>query len=250
MDRLGDFISGLQTLLDSPNPPRDDLIRVIQATHRDFVSSALALSTMTWPTRTHLELVKIIISLPIPEPPHEVVLADPTTSHEADPFFAADYFDKLRHQLLSTPVSTLADSEASWVRNIGFSIEATIMQASCRADALERLDEMTKAEEARGRHDLANIRVYCAYVLGMGTLATPHWESIARMVFTMFYLLPFSTKTISTMSAGPSEQSLHPHMAKLVVHYGTWLQIVQQIVENHGPLMCRRMPSVIADPVT
>ncbi|KAJ2116333.1 hypothetical protein IW146_001620 [Coemansia sp. RSA 922] len=250
MDRLGDFISGLQTLLDSPNPPRDDLIRVIQATHRDFVSSALALSTMTWPTRTHLELVKIIISLPIPEPPHEVVLADPTTSHEADPFFAADYFDKLRHQLLSTPVSTLADSEASWVRNIGFSIEATIMQASRRADALERLDEMTKAEEARGRHDLANIRVYCAYVLGMGTLATPHWESIARMVFTMFYLLPFSTKTISTVPAGPSEQSLHPHMAKLVVHYGTWLQIVQQIVENHGPLMCRRMPSVIADPVT
>ncbi|KAJ2753658.1 hypothetical protein GGI19_002970 [Coemansia pectinata] len=250
MDRLGDFISGLQTLLDSPNPPRDDLIRVIQATHRDFVSSALALSTMTWPTRTHLELVKIIIGLPIPEPSHEVVMADPTTSHEADPFFAADYFDKLRHQLLSTPVSTLADSDGSWVRNIGFSIEATIMQASRRADALERLDEMTKAEEARGRHDLANMRVYCAYVLGMGTLATPHWESIARMVFTMFYLLPFSTKTISTMSASPSEQFLHPHMAKLVVHYSTWLQIVQQIVENHGPLMCRRMPSVIADPAT
>ncbi|KAJ2488096.1 hypothetical protein IWW37_004984 [Coemansia sp. RSA 2050] len=247
MDGLGDFIAGLQTLLDSPNPPRDDLIRIIQATQRDFVSSALALSTMTWPTRTHLELVKIVIGLPVPEPAHEVVMASPTTSHEADPFFAADYFDKLRHQLLSTPVSTLADSDGSWVRNIGFSIEATIMQANRRADALERLDEMAKAEEARGRYDLASMRVYCGYVLGMGTLATHHWESVARVVFTVFYLLPFSTKTIS---ADLSEQPLHSHMAKLVAHYSTWLQIVQQIMENHGPLMCRRMPSVVADPAT
>ncbi|KAJ2503971.1 hypothetical protein IWW47_002749, partial [Coemansia sp. RSA 2052] len=104
MDKLGEFIVGLQTILDSPNPPRDDLVRVIQATQRDFLTSALALSTMTWPTRTHLELVKIIISLQIPEPPRDVVLADPTTSHETDPFFAADYFDKLRNQLLSTPL--------------------------------------------------------------------------------------------------------------------------------------------------
>ncbi|KAJ1818210.1 hypothetical protein LPJ60_004437 [Coemansia sp. RSA 2675] len=247
MDGLDDFIAGLQTLLDSPNPPRDDLIRIIQATHRDFVSSALALSTMTWPTRTHLELVKIVIGLPVSEPAPEVVMAEPTTNHEADPFFAADYFDKLRHQLLSTPVSTLANSDGSWVRNIGFSIEATIMQANRRADALERLDEVAKAEEARGRHEMASIRTYCGYVLGMGTLATIHWESIARMVFTMFYLLPFSTKAIS---ADSSEQPLHPHMAKLVVHYNAWLQIVQQIMENHGPLTCRRMPSVIADPAT
>ncbi|KAJ2742416.1 hypothetical protein GGI20_004505 [Coemansia sp. BCRC 34301] len=252
MDKLGEFIAGLQTILDSPNPPRDDLVRVIQATQRDFLSSALALSTMAWPTHTHLELVKIVIGLPIQEPPRDVVLADPTTSHEADPFFAADYFDKLRHQLLSTPVSTLADSDGSWVRNIGFSIEATIMHASRRADALEKLDETCKAEDARCGYAMGHIRAYCAHVLGSGTLATVHWESIARMVFAMFYLLPFSTKTIPalTLPASQSEPSLHPHIAKMVVHYGTWLQIVQQIVDNHGPTMCRRMPTVIADPAT
>ncbi|KAJ2481406.1 hypothetical protein EV174_003474, partial [Coemansia sp. RSA 2320] len=207
---------------------------------------------MTWPTRTHLELVKIVIGLPIQEPPPDVVTADPTTSHESDPFFAADYFEKLRVQLLSTPISQLASSDGSWIRNIGFSIEATIMQASRRADALEKLEELTKADEARGGYDMARIRIYCAHVLGSGTLATRHWESIARTVFTMFYILPCSTKTMirPTPDNGAANEPFHLHMAQLVMHYSTWLQIVLQVVENHGPAMCRRMPTVVEDPTT
>ncbi|KAJ2005486.1 hypothetical protein GGI04_002227 [Coemansia thaxteri] len=252
MDKVGEFISGLQAILDSPNPPRDDLVRVIQSTQCDFLSSALSISTMTWPTRTHLELVKIVIGLPIQEPPPDVVTADPTTSHESDPFFAADYFEKLRVQLLSTPISQLASSDGSWIRNIGFSIEATIMQASRRADALEKLEELTKADEARGGYDMARIRIYCAHVLGSGTLATRHWESIARTVFTMFYILPCSTKTMirPTPDNGAANEPFHLHMAQLVMHYSTWLQIVLQVVENHGPAMCRRMPTVVEDPTT
>ncbi|KAJ2889815.1 hypothetical protein GGI21_006420, partial [Coemansia aciculifera] len=247
MDKLGEFVDGLRTLLDGPNPPRDDLIRVVQATERGFLSSALALSTMTWPTRTHLELVKIVISLPIPEPPRDVMLNDPMTSHEVDPFFAAEYFEKLRCQLLSTPVATLADSDGSWVQNVGFSIEATIMHACRRAEALERLDEMASTDDRTGR-----VHTYCAHVLGSGTLAIPHWESISRMVFAMFYVLPFSTRTMPApaLSASRNEQPLHPHMPKLVAHYGVWLQVLQQLVKNHGPAMCRRMPTVVADPTT
>ncbi|KAI8324526.1 hypothetical protein GQ54DRAFT_302517 [Martensiomyces pterosporus] len=246
MDRLSEFIVGLQTILDSPNPPRSELVSVIQSTQRDFLASALAVSTITWPTRTHLELVKIVISLPIPEPSLDSVLADPNTSHEADPFFGADYFDKLRQQLLSMPIQSLAAGDGSWVKNIGFSIEATIMQACRRADALEKLEELSKADEAATGQDLSRIRMYCAQVLGQGTLAVAHWVAIARMVFTMFYVLPFSTQTMGVHNS----QSMDPCMAQLIMHYGSWLQIVMQMIENHGPALCRRMPTVIEDPAT
>ncbi|KAJ1812643.1 hypothetical protein LPJ75_003552, partial [Coemansia sp. RSA 2598] len=248
MDKLNEFISGLQTILDSPNPPREDLVR------RDFLSSALAISTVTWPTRTHLELVKIVISLPILEPPPDLVMAQPTVSHEADPFFSAEYFDKMRNQVLAMPIQQLADSDGSWIRNIGFSIEATIMQASRRADALEKLEELTKTGEANGGQDLSRIRMYCAHVLGSGTLAMHHWVSIARMAFTMFYVLPFSTRTMigpsNDESSSSQGESLNIHTAQLVTHYGSWLQIVMQLVDNHGPTLCRRMPTVIEDPVS
>ncbi|KAJ1642267.1 hypothetical protein LPJ64_005873 [Coemansia asiatica] len=264
MDKLSEFINGLQTILDSPNPPREDLVHVIQSTQRDFLSSALAISTVTWSTRTHLELVKIVISLPIHEPSPDLVMAQPTVSHEADPFFAADYFDKVRNQILATPIQQLADSDGSWIRNIGFSIEATIMQASRRADALEKLEELTKSGEANGGQDLSRIRMYCAHVLGSGTLAMHHWVAIARMVFTMFYVLPFSTRTMissssdeknsssssSSNGSGGDDRLLNVHGAQLLTHYSSWLQIVMQLVDNHGPTLCRRMPTVIEDPVT
>ncbi|KAJ2725399.1 hypothetical protein GGI07_001278 [Coemansia sp. Benny D115] len=253
MDKLAEFISGLQNILDSPNPPREDLVRVIQSTQRDFLSSALAISTINWPTQTHLELVKIIIGLPIQEPPPEVVMADPTTSHEADPFFAAEYFDKLRLQLLSTPVQQLAESDGSWVRNIGFSIEATIMQASRRADALEKLEELTKADPGGGGQDLSRIRIYCSHILGTGILGTHHWVAIARMIYTMFYVLPFSTRSMlgsNSVGGDSDEEPLHAHTTRLVSHYGSWLQIVNQMIEHHGPTLCRRMPAVVEDPAT
>ncbi|KAJ1958438.1 hypothetical protein GGI12_004736, partial [Dipsacomyces acuminosporus] len=253
MGKLDEFIAGLQTILDSPNPPRNELIGVIQSTQREFLDSALAVSTITWPTRTHLELVKIVISLPVPEPSLDVVMANPGISHEADPFFGADYFEKLRQQLLSMPIQTLAAGDGSWIKNIGFSIEATVMQASRRADSLERMEELSKADEARTGQDLSRVRVYCAHVLGQGTLASKHWEAIARTMFTIFYILPFSTQTMGVQVADRSAQSsngLDLHVAQLIMHYGSWLQIVMQMIENHGPALCRRMPTVIEDPDT
>ncbi|KAJ2822298.1 hypothetical protein IWW50_004271 [Coemansia erecta] len=37
---------------------------------------------------------------------------------------------------------------------------------------------------------------------------------------------------------------------RLVGHYGSWLQIVLQIVENHGAALCARTPTVVEDPAT
>ncbi|KAJ2889911.1 hypothetical protein GGI21_006380, partial [Coemansia aciculifera] len=189
----------------------------------------------------------LVIDMPIPEPPRDVVLNDPTTNHEANPVFAADYFETLRCQLLSTPVATLADSDGSWVQNVGYSIEATIMHACRRAKALEWLDEMAKTDDSMG-----HMNTYCARVLRSGIIATPHWESISRMVFAMFYVLPFSTRTIPApvLSVSRSEQPLHLHMPKLVAHYGIWLQVLQRLVKNHGPAMCGRMPAVVVYPTT
>ncbi|KAJ2396608.1 hypothetical protein GGI23_003852, partial [Coemansia sp. RSA 2559] len=252
MDKINEFIAGLQTILDSPNLPRDELVRVIQSTHRGFLFNALAISTLSWPTRTHLELVKIIIGLPIPEPSPEAVVVNPTISHEADPFFAAEYFDKLRNQLMQMPVQQLADSDGSWVRNIGFSIETTIMQACRRADALEKLEELAKSDSGQSGRDYGHIRIYCAHVLGSGTLAMRHWEAIARMVFTMFQILPFSTKTLAGGGQLSDEHGdrMHPCIPRLIAHYSSWLQIVMQMIENHGQSLCRRMPTVIEDPTT
>ncbi|KAJ2558248.1 hypothetical protein EV175_000884 [Coemansia sp. RSA 1933] len=252
MDKVNEFITGLQTILDSPNPPRDELVRVIQSTHRGFLYDALVISTLSWPTRTHLELVKIVVGMPIPEPSPEVVAANPTTSHEADPFFAAEYFDMLRERLLRMSVQQLAGSDGSWVRNIGFSIESTIMQACRRADALEKLEELTKADNGRSGQDYSHIRIYCSHVLGSGTLALRHWEAIARMVFTMFQVLPFSTKTLASSDQLSDEQggNMHPLVPRLVAHYSNWLQILMQMIENHGQALCRRMPTVIEDPTT
>ncbi|KAJ2308013.1 hypothetical protein IWW55_000677 [Coemansia sp. RSA 2706] len=241
MDKQGEFIAGLQTILDSPNPPHDELVRVIASTQRDFLSSALALSTVSWPSRTFLELVKIVLNQPIADPAHSLVVGDPNSSHEQPPFFADDYFDKLRQQLLSMPVQQLADPNGSWVRNIGFSIEATVMQAIGRMNALEQLEEQAKAGRIA---DADRVRVYCAHVLGSGTLALPVWQAIARMMCAMFYVLPCSTRTLA------GDDTLHPWMANLVAHYGSWLQIVQQLIENHSAALCRRMPTVIEDPAT
>ncbi|KAJ2659568.1 hypothetical protein IWW48_003407 [Coemansia sp. RSA 1200] len=252
MDKVSEFITGLQTILDSPNPPHDDLVHVIQSTQREFLFNALAISTLSWPIRTHLELVKIVISMPIPEPSPDAVMADPTTSHETDPFFAAEYFDKLRNQLLQMSVQQLADLDGSWVRNIGFSIEATVMQACRRADALEKLEELTKSDNGQLGPDYGRVRIYCAHVLGSGTLALRHWEAIARMVFTMFHVLPFTTKTLAGKGqlSDDQEDRMHPFVPRLVAHYSVWLQIVMQMIENHGQALCRRMPTVIEDPVT
>ncbi|KAJ2516670.1 hypothetical protein H4217_004440 [Coemansia sp. RSA 1939] len=252
MDKVGEFITGLQTILDSPNLPRDDLVRVIQSTQREFLFNALAISTLSWPTRTHLELVKIVISMPIPEPSPDAVMADPTTSHEADPFFAAEYFDKLRNQLLQMSVQQLADLDGSWVRNIGFSVEATVMQACRRADALEKLEELTKSDNGQLGPDYGRVRIYCAHVLGSGTLALRHWEAVARMVFTMFHVLPFTTKTLAGNGqlSDDQEDRMHPFVPRLVANYSVWLQIVMQMIETHGQALCRRMPTVIEDPVT
>ncbi|KAJ2698896.1 hypothetical protein FB645_005493 [Coemansia sp. IMI 203386] len=250
---LTEFIGGLQTVLDSPNLPRDELVRVIQSTQRDFLSSALVISTMSWPTRTHLELVKIIISLPIQEPSPDLVMAQPTISHEADPFFAAEYFEKLRSQVLAMSIQQLAESDGSWVANIGLSIEATVMQATRRIDALEKLEELTKTSEANGGQDMSRIRTYCSHVLASGTLAMHHWVAIARMVFAMFYILPFSTRTVVGPDRGDKDSgsmAMDVHVAQLVTHYGSWLRVVDQIIENHGSTLCRRMPLVIADPAT
>ncbi|KAJ1893510.1 hypothetical protein LPJ66_005715, partial [Kickxella alabastrina] len=252
MDKLDEFIGGLQTILDSPNPPREDLVRVIQSTQRDFLTSALSISTVSWPTRTHLELVKIVISLPIQEPPPDIVMANPTVSHETDPFFNAEYFDKLRLQLLSLSVQQLGESDGSWVRNIGFSIEATIMQVSRRADALEKLEELTKKDNdgSSNGHDFARIRTYCAQVLGSGTLAMHHWVAMARMAYAVFHVLPFSTRSMVGPAANSSNAALQPVVAQLVAHYSSWLQIIMQMVENHGPALSRRMPAVVEDPAT
>ncbi|KAJ1721493.1 hypothetical protein LPJ53_004002 [Coemansia erecta] len=254
MDKLNEFIDGLQTVLDSPNLPRDELVRVILSTQREFLSSALAISTIKWPTQTHLELVKIVIALPIQEPSPEIVVADPSVSHEPDPFFGAEYFDKLRLQLLATPIQQLAESDGSWIKNVGFSIEATLMQASRRADALEKLEELAKNGDSNAGYDMGRIRIYCTHVLGAGTLAMHHWSSIARLTFAMFCLLPYSTKAMVGSHAQPNgdetDMQLSPYVAQLVAHYGSWLQIIMQILENHGPVLCRRMPTVVEDPAT
>ncbi|KAJ2807709.1 hypothetical protein H4R20_001170 [Coemansia guatemalensis] len=248
MDKLGEFIVGLQTILDSPNPPQNELVRVIQSTHRDFLTSALAISTMTWPTVTHLELVKIVIGMPIEEPAPAAVVANPRISHEQPPLFDGMYFDKLQRQLMAMDIEQLANSDGSWVHNIGFSIEATLMQATRRMDALERLEQLAKSGQGGSVSDMARIQEYCAHVLGSGTLDISVWKALSRMVFTMFYVLPCSTRVVGAESAGENE--LSAQMARLVVHYGSWLQIVGQMVENHGPGLCRRVPTVIEDPST
>ncbi|KAJ2517513.1 hypothetical protein GGI11_003131 [Coemansia sp. RSA 2049] len=190
--------------------------------------------------------------MPIPEPSPDAVMADPTTSHEADPFFAAEYFDKLRNQLLQMSVEQLADLDGSWVRNIGFSIEATVMQACRRADALEKLEELTKSDNGQLGPDYGRVRIYCAHVLGSGTLALRHWEAVARMMFTMFHVLPFTTKTLAGNGqlSDDQEDRMHPFVPRLVANYSVWLQIVMQMIETHGQALCRRMPTVIEDPVT
>ncbi|KAJ2078053.1 hypothetical protein H4R24_004748 [Coemansia sp. RSA 988] len=248
MDKLGEFIVGLQTILDSPNPPQNELVRVLQSTQRDFLTSALAISTMTWPTVTHLELVKIVIGLPIEEPAPAAVLANPRISHEQPPLFDGMYFDKLQRQLLAMDIEKLANSDGSWVHNIGFSIEATLMQATRRMDALEKLEQLAKSGQGGSVSDMARIREYCAHVLGSGTLDISVWKALSRMVFTMFYILPCSTRVVGAESAGENE--LSAQMARFVVHYGNWLQIVGQMVENHGPGLCRRVPTVVEDPST
>ncbi|KAJ1730591.1 hypothetical protein LPJ61_002931 [Coemansia biformis] len=251
MDKLGEFVDGLQTILDAPNPPQGELVRVIQLTQREFLSSALAVATVTWPTRTHLELVKIVIGMSIPEPAPELVMTDPTTNHESPPFFASDYFDKLQQQLLSMSAQQLADSDGSWVRNVGFSIEATLMQATRRMDALEKLEEL-----ATTNPELSRVRIYCSHVLGSGTLAAPVWEAIARTAFVVFYILPSSERAVggdlANLAPGLPDKdgSRDLHMAKLIAHYSSWLTIVSQMVENHGPTLCRRLPTVVEDPAT
>ncbi|KAJ1810563.1 hypothetical protein LPJ77_000813 [Coemansia sp. RSA 2523] len=124
-------------------------------------------------------------------------------------------------------------SSGAWVSNIGFSIEATLMQALRRMDVLE-------ASEADGR-----VRAYNAHALGSGTLDASVWRALARVVFAMFYVLPCSTR----VPWGASGE-LHAECAQLVGHYGSWLQIVQQIIENHGAALCRRIPTVVEDPTT
>ncbi|KAJ2501285.1 hypothetical protein GGH96_002090 [Coemansia sp. RSA 1972] len=233
MDKHSEFISGLQIILDSPNPPHDELLRVISSTRRDFLSQALSQSTLLWPTRTHLELVKIVINQPIPQPPHNVVTSEPVQSHEEEPFFGAAYFEQLHEQLLAMSAQQLSESSGAWVCNIGFSIEATLMQALRRMDVLE-------ASEPDGR-----VRAYNAHVLGSGTLHANVWRALARVVFAMFYVLPCSTR----VPWGTSGE-LHAASAQLVGHYGSWLQIVQQIIENHGAALCRRIPTVVEDPAT
>ncbi|KAJ2545678.1 hypothetical protein GGF49_000187 [Coemansia sp. RSA 1853] len=233
MDKHSEFISGLQIILDSPNPPHDELMRVISSTRRDFLSQALSQSTLLWPTRTHLELVKIGINQPIPSPPLDVVVSEPLQSHEEEPFFGTAYFEQLHEQLLAMSVQQLSESSSAWVCNIGFSVEATLMQALRRMDVLE-------ASETDGR-----VRAYNAHVLGSGTLAASVWRALARVVFAMFYVLPCSTR----VPWGTSGE-LHAENARMVGHYGSWLQIIQQIIENHGAALCRRIPTVVEDPMT
>ncbi|KAJ2805694.1 hypothetical protein H4R21_001168, partial [Coemansia helicoidea] len=252
MDKLGEFVDGLQALLDRPHPPQDDVLRVIQSTQREFLASALAAATVAWPTRTHLELVKMAIGMPIPEPARAAVMADPTTSHEAAPFFAADYFDRVQQQLLSMSPQQLADSDGSWVRNVGFSIEATLMQAVRRMDELERLEE-----SAQGAPELGYMRQYCAHVLGAGTLAARDWEAVARTASVMFYILPSTARPLVGGPALPSEDlpdmgdgQGDPPAGGTAALYSSWLAIVSQMIENHGPALCRRLPTVIEDPAT
>ncbi|KAJ2818725.1 hypothetical protein IWW50_005714, partial [Coemansia erecta] len=202
MDKISEFNAGLQTLLDSPSPPHDELRRVITTTDRDFLASALSTSTLTWPTRTHLELVKVAISQPLAAPAHALIVSDPTNSHEHEPFFAAAYFDKLRERLLAMSVGELAESDGSWVRNVGFSVEATIMQAVQRMDALARLD----SEQAQGG-DGSRVRVYCTHVLGSGTLAADVWQALARVVFAMFHVLPCTTRVLADTDAAMDARS-------------------------------------------
>ncbi|KAJ2608611.1 hypothetical protein H4S08_004385 [Coemansia sp. RSA 1365] len=248
MDKVGEFIVGLRSILDSPNPPQNELVRVLQSTQRDFLTTALAISTVTWPTVTHLELVRIVIGLPIEEPAPAAVVANPRISHEQPPLFDGMYFDKLQRQLLAMDIEQLANSDGSWVHNIGLSIEATLMQATRRMDALEKLEQLAKSGQGGSLSDMARIREYCAHVLGSGTLDISVWKALSRMVFTMFYILPCSTRVFGAESAGDNE--LSAQMARLVVHYGSWLQIVGQMVENHGLELCRRVPTVIEDPNT
>lgn len=255
MDKLDEFVNGLQAILDSPNAPHGDLVQVLQSTQREFLFTALSVSTLCWPTNTHLELVKIIIGLPVQDPVPETIIANPSTNHEIDPFFAAQYFDRLCHQLMSTSIKDLAESDGSWVRNIGFSIEATVIQACRRADALERWKEQMLTQEESGDPNMQRIAIYCTHVLSSGTLALRHWEAMARMVFAMFYILSFSTKsmTVAPSLSGNEDgdaRSLNPPTAKMIAHYGSWLQIVLQMIENHGPALCKRMPTVIEDPST
>ncbi|KAJ2709512.1 hypothetical protein H4R19_004214, partial [Coemansia spiralis] len=252
MDKINEFVNGLQSLLDSPNPPQEGLQQVIRSTQHEFLASALAVATVSWPTRTHLELVKMAIAMPIPEPARAAVKADPATSHELPPFFAADYFDKVQQQLLSMSVQQLAESDGSWVRNIGFSIEATLMQAARRMDALEKTEEL-----AASAPELGYMRQYCVHVLGTGTLAPSVWEALARTVVAVFYILPPSTRALVGSSSFPPDglpdiagDEGDPHMAKAVALYSNWLTIVSQMIENHGLVLCRRLPTVIEDPAT
>ncbi|KAJ1953094.1 hypothetical protein EC988_003189, partial [Linderina pennispora] len=245
MDQIGEFIVSLQSLLDNPSTPRDALVSAIQPANRDFLANALAVATLSWPTRTHLELVKIVLSIPQPEVPLEQILADPTTSHEPQPFFGSIYFEQLRERLLRMPIQTLAMSDGAWLKNIGFSIEATILQVGQRISALEKADQQSRADEARLGQDLSRLRVYCAHILGHGIIDGSHWRAIAQMVFAMFHVLPWSARVMSSQGG-----EIDLVVARLVVQYESWLQIVKQIFENHGPALCHRMPTVIEDPAS
>ncbi|KAJ2648308.1 hypothetical protein IWW40_004061 [Coemansia sp. RSA 1250] len=241
MDKLSEFIVGLQSILDSPEIPQEELLRLINSTQLDFLSSALSLSTLSWPTRTHLELVKIIISQPLPEATREQMLTG-HIHHEPQPFFGAEYFDKLQTQMLSIPVQQLAESDGSWVRNIGFSIEATIMHAARRTEALERLNAELGQASQNGDVEASRLQMYCAQALGTCALTYDVWQAMSQMAFTVFHIMPWSTRM-----ANSNEPNW---IARMTEHYSNWLQIVQQILENHGTVLCRRLPTVIEEPAT
>ncbi|KAJ1949250.1 hypothetical protein FBU59_001224, partial [Linderina macrospora] len=245
MDQIGEFIVSLQSLLDNPNTPQDALVNAIQPANRDFLANALAVATLSWPTRTHLELVKIALNIPQPEAPLAQILADPTTNHEPQPFFGNIYFEQLRERLLRMPIETLAMSDGAWLKNIGFSIEAAILQVVQRVETLEKIDQQSRVDEAHLGQDLSRLRIYCAHVLGHGIIDGVHWRAIAQMVFAMFHVLPWSTRVMDNRG-GQTDLVV----ARLVVLYESWLQIIKQIFENHGPALCHRMPTVIEDPVS
>ncbi|KAJ2851338.1 hypothetical protein IWW36_001235 [Coemansia brasiliensis] len=162
--------------------------------------------------------------------------------HEPEPFFGAEYFAKLQTQLLSIPVQQLAESDGSWIRNIGFSIEATIMHAARRTEALERLNGELDQASQNGDVEASRLRMYCAQTLGTCALTHDVWQAMSQMAFTVFHIMPWSIQMINSDESN--------WIARMTEHYSNWLQIVQQILENHGTTLCRRLPTVIEDPAT
>ncbi|KAJ2158107.1 hypothetical protein GGF46_004012 [Coemansia sp. RSA 552] len=253
MDKIGEFNAGLREILEGPNPPRDKLVGVLQSTQQEFLASAVAAATVSWPSQTYLELVRIVVDQPIREPPPEAVMAAPTTSHESEPFFGAYFFEKLRQLLLSMSLERMAEPDGAWVQNVGFSIEATIIQAIRRMETLEKQEALANQGQGGSPQDLTRIRMYCAHVLGSGTLAMQTWQAIAQMVFSVFYVLPCSTKALFRAPQEevlPTSDAHLSYMPRLVAHYDRWVQIILRIIEEHGTTLCRWMPTVVEDPAT